>query len=169
MNSYKDTLIHVKQRPGGLFILNKPVANFPEDKLSFQTLFESPLISMSDYNCRIERGGPQAEEHNQSNSIVLMRHGAFCKHFGSRNVTATVNQSVFFARDSAYRVGHPAGSKYPSAAKRSPSAVMNAPPRQWNQRHNYRERGLVSSVGVSRCVFLYSCYSCNSWLILKTI
>ena len=76
--------------------------------LTFKVLYESPLISVSDYNCRILRGGPQAEEYNNSNSIVLMRHGAFCKHFGSRSVTATVNQSVFFSKDSTYQVSHPA-------------------------------------------------------------
>jgi AraC-like DNA-binding protein len=84
------------------------VANFPEDQIAFKVLYESPLVSVSDYNCRILRGGPQAEEYNNSNSIVLMRHGAFCKHFGKKNVTATVNQSVFFAKDSTYQVSHPA-------------------------------------------------------------
>lgn len=84
------------------------MANFPEDRIDFRVLYESPLIAVSDYNCRIERGGPQAEEQNGGNSIVLMRHGAFCKHFGKKNVTATVNQSVFFARNSEYRVSHPA-------------------------------------------------------------
>jgi AraC-like DNA-binding protein len=84
------------------------VANFPEGQIDFKVLYESPLIAVSDYNCRIERGGPQAEEQNGGNSIVLMRHGAFCKHFGKKNVTATVNQSVFFAKNSEYRVSHPA-------------------------------------------------------------
>lgn len=84
------------------------MADFPANQIAFKTLYESPLISVSDYNCRIERGGPAGEEYNSSNSIVLMRHGAFCKHFGTRNATATVNQSVFFAKDSEYRVSHPA-------------------------------------------------------------
>jgi len=84
------------------------VSNIPENLLNFKTLYESPLISVSDYNCRTLRGGPAAEEHNGSNSIVLMRHGAFCKHFGRKSVTATVNQSVFFAKDSIYQVSHPA-------------------------------------------------------------
>jgi AraC-like DNA-binding protein len=37
-----------------------------------------------------------------------MRHGAFCKHFGRRSVTADVNQAVFFSQGSTYRVSHPA-------------------------------------------------------------
>jgi AraC-like DNA-binding protein len=84
------------------------VPDFPEDMLTFKVLYESPLVSVSDYNCRILRGGPQNEEYNNSNSVVLMRHGAFCKHFGRHSVTATVNQSVFFSKDSTYQVSHPA-------------------------------------------------------------
>src|SRR5262245_26972325 len=80
----------------------------PHEKLTFATLYESPLIRVSDYNCRVEQSGPQAEEYNPSNTIVLMRHGAFCQHFGSKNATATEHQSVFFSRDSTYRVNHPA-------------------------------------------------------------
>ncbi|HEY0724714.1 MAG TPA: AraC family transcriptional regulator, partial [Pyrinomonadaceae bacterium] len=41
------------------------------------------------------------------NNIVLMRHGAFSRHFGRRTITADVNQAVFFSRDSTYRVSHP--------------------------------------------------------------
>src|SRR5262249_37827223 len=41
------------------------------------------------------------------NNIVLMRHGAFARHFGRRTVTADVNQAVYFSRDSTYRVSHP--------------------------------------------------------------
>jgi AraC family transcriptional regulator len=48
------------------------------------------------------------EEQAGDNDIVLMRHGAFSKHFGRRCVTADVNQSVFFAKGSTYRVSHPA-------------------------------------------------------------
>lgn len=84
------------------------MANFPEDQIQFQALYQSPLVTVSDYNCHITRSGPQSEEYNYVNNIVLMRHGAFRKHFGAKSVTATVNQSVFFAKDSAYRVSHPA-------------------------------------------------------------
>jgi AraC-like DNA-binding protein len=80
----------------------------PETVLTFRSLYESPLIRVRDYRCRADRGGPAAEEQSDSNNIVLMRHGAFAKHFGRRSVTADVNQTVFFAKGSTYRVSHPA-------------------------------------------------------------
>jgi AraC-like DNA-binding protein len=76
--------------------------------LTFHTLHESATLSLCDYRCRARRSGPEAEEWSVSNDIVLMRHGAFCKHFGRRMVTADVNQAVFFSRGSRYRVSHPA-------------------------------------------------------------
>jgi AraC family transcriptional regulator len=81
-----------------------------EDPLSFRTLHEGPVVEVRDYHCRACRGGPSAEEHAEDDTIVLMRHGAFCKHFGRRTVTADVNQAVFFAKGSTYRVSHPADS-----------------------------------------------------------
>ena len=79
----------------------------PEPPITFRTLHESPLLAVRDYVCRMERGGPAAEEHSRGDHIVLMRHGAFCQHFGRRCVTADVNEAVFFAHGSSYRVSHP--------------------------------------------------------------
>lgn len=81
---------------------------YSENPLTYRALYDSPLLNVRDYRCRIGRGGPAAEEHSYSNGIVLMRHGAFCKHFGRRSVTADVNQAVFFSKGSTYRVSHPA-------------------------------------------------------------
>jgi len=75
--------------------------------LTFQTIYQSPLLSVRDYRCCALRGGPAGEEDSTSNNIVLMRHGVFCKHFNRRTVTADVNQAVFFTRGSTYRVSHP--------------------------------------------------------------
>ncbi len=75
--------------------------------LSFQTLYDSPLVRVLDYQCRACQGGPAAEEKSEDNQIVLMRNGAFRQHFGQRSVTATVNQAVFFSKNSTYRVSHP--------------------------------------------------------------
>jgi AraC-like DNA-binding protein len=47
------------------------------------------------------------EEYSGIDNIVLMRHGAFCKHLGRQVVTADVNQAMFFAKGSTYRVSHP--------------------------------------------------------------
>lgn len=79
-----------------------------ETPLTFHALHESPIVSVRDYRCRACRGGPAAEERADANSIVLMRHGVFCKHFRQRTVTADVNQAVFFSEGSIYRVSHPA-------------------------------------------------------------
>jgi AraC family transcriptional regulator len=76
--------------------------------IAFRTLYDSPLLSVRDYHCRACRGGPTAEEHSCSNNIVLLRHGAFSKHFGRRSIVADVNQAVFFSAESTYRVSHPA-------------------------------------------------------------
>ena len=79
-----------------------------ENLLVFRSLYESPIVSVRDYCCRISQSGPASEEHCDANNIVLMRHGAFSKHFGRRSVTADVNQAVFFSKGSSYRVSHPA-------------------------------------------------------------
>lgn len=80
----------------------------PENLLTFRPLYDGHLVSVRDYLCRACRDGPAGEEHADSNDVVLMRHGAFCRHFGRRSVTADVNQAVFFSKGSAYRVSHPA-------------------------------------------------------------
>jgi AraC family transcriptional regulator len=84
------------------------MSRYLENPLTFRKLYESPLVHVRDYRCRACRGGPAAEEYSPSNDIVLLRHGAFSKHFGRRILTADVNQAVFFAKGSTYRVSHPA-------------------------------------------------------------
>jgi len=79
-----------------------------QDERIYRALYESPIIGIHDYCCHSSRGGPGSEEESSVNNIVLMRHGAFARHFGARSVTADVNQAVFFSRDSTYRVSHPA-------------------------------------------------------------
>jgi AraC family transcriptional regulator len=78
-----------------------------EGPVSYQTLYESPLIGVLDYRCHAHKSGPGHEELSENNSIVLMRHGTFAKHFAKRNVTADVNQAVFFSKKSVYRISHP--------------------------------------------------------------
>lgn len=76
--------------------------------ITFHTLYQSPLISVRDYQCRACKGGPAGEEQSDHNSIVLLRHGVFCQHFGKRTITSDVNQATFFTLGSTYRVSHPA-------------------------------------------------------------
>ncbi len=83
------------------------MARRPDQLIDFHSLYTSSILSVRDYCCHAGRGGPAAEESSQANHVVLMRHGAFCKHFGARNVTADVNQAVFFSRGASYRVSHP--------------------------------------------------------------
>jgi len=79
-----------------------------EEIIAFRRLYDSKLVTLSDYRCRAARGGPAGDEYSDANKIVLMRHGAFCKHFGRRGVVADVNHAVFFSKGSTYRVSHPA-------------------------------------------------------------
>src|SRR5215813_6105841 len=74
---------------------------------AYRKLYESPLVQVSDYCCQAHEGGPSAEEQSVNNTIVMMRYGAFVKHFGKRRVTADVNQAVFFSKNSVYRISHP--------------------------------------------------------------
>lgn len=79
------------------------------EAIIFNSLYESPMISVRDYVCGHTGSDPLSEEQSASNTVTLMRHGAFAKHFGPRTVTADLNQATFFRKDSVYRVSHPAG------------------------------------------------------------
>jgi AraC family transcriptional regulator len=79
-----------------------------ENPLTFRSLYDSPIVGVRDYSCRAGCGSPGAEEQPGGNQIVLLRYGAFRKHFGRRSVTADVNQAIFFSKESTYRVSHPA-------------------------------------------------------------
>lgn len=80
----------------------------PANPISFRTLYASPLVAVREYRCAACAGGPGPEEFSAGDTVVLMRHGAFCRHFGRRRVTADANQVAFFPRGSTYRVSHPA-------------------------------------------------------------
>lgn len=82
----------------------------PEHLVDFKVLYESPMVRVREYCCHEERCGPKEEEYSDENTMVLMRHGAFCKHFGRQVVTADVNQATFFRKGSTYRVSHPGES-----------------------------------------------------------
>ena len=99
---------------------------YPENPITYRVLYNSPILKVDDYRCHRSRGGPAAEERSGINGIVLMRHGAFCKHFGRRNVTAAdVNQAVFFSKGSTYRVSHPADHGDRGAVFVLSSTVLN--------------------------------------------
>src|SRR5436189_60902 len=97
----------------------------PENQLSFHTLYNSPLISVLDYHCHACQSGPTGDEQAEQNNVVLMRNGTFRQHFGARSVTATVNQAVFFSKDSVYRISHPAGCGDRGTVLFAPERVLN--------------------------------------------
>ena len=80
---------------------------FEHELITFRTLYDSPMIGVRDYVCRDTSCSLSSEEHSDVNSIVLMRHGAFSKHFGKHRITADVNLATFFSKDSVYRISHP--------------------------------------------------------------
>ncbi|GLH72863.1 hypothetical protein GETHLI_13650 [Geothrix limicola] len=80
----------------------------PEIPVAFRGLYEGPLLSVREYRCHACRSGPGPEEESDANTLILMRQGAFCRHFGRQKATADVNQAVFFSKGSTYQVSHPA-------------------------------------------------------------
>jgi AraC family transcriptional regulator len=84
------------------------MSNARENPLAFRALYDGPLVRVEDYSCRFTRGGPGGEECSDLSQVVLVRRGAFCRHFGRRSVLADANQAVFFSGGAAYRVSHPA-------------------------------------------------------------
>lgn len=78
-----------------------------DELLTFRTLYDSPMIGVRDYICRDTSCRRSAEEHSDTNSMTLLRHGAFSKHFGKLQATADVNQAMFFSKDTVYQVSHP--------------------------------------------------------------
>lgn len=80
----------------------------PDNELiEFRTLYDSPMIVVRDYVCSDSSCKKTAEEHSDENSITLIRHGAFSKHFGKLQATADVNQAMFFSKGSVYQISHP--------------------------------------------------------------
>lgn len=75
--------------------------------LAARLLHESSLVRLYDYVCTAAAGGPAREEQCASSDIVLMRHGAFCRHRGRHTSLVDVNEVAFFSRGSASRVSHP--------------------------------------------------------------
>lgn len=78
-----------------------------EQLLTFETLYDSPMMAVRGFLCLDTKHEHSPEEQSDHNSITLLRHGAFTKHFGKRAVVADVNQTAFFSKDSVYRVSHP--------------------------------------------------------------
>jgi AraC-like DNA-binding protein len=102
------------------------------DPIRFQTLHDSPIIRVRAFRCAACKGGPGPEEASEENTLVLMRHGAFCRHFGRRRVTADVNQAAFFGKGSAYRVSHPGDHGDRGTVFQVPQRILQEFVREWD-------------------------------------
>lgn len=96
-----------------------------DQPLTFHTLYDSPMIQVRDYICQADDHSKSPEEYSDTNSIVLMRHGAFAKHFDRRQITADVNHAVFFSSGSTYRVSHPASCGDRGTTFYIPQPILN--------------------------------------------
>jgi AraC family transcriptional regulator len=79
-----------------------------DNTVRYRRLYQSTLLTVADYSCHADNTAVSAEEESDKDRIVLMRRGVFSQHFGRKQVTADVNQAVFFSKGSTYRVSHPA-------------------------------------------------------------
>ncbi len=75
--------------------------------LAARPLHVSSLVRVHDYVCTAGAGGPLREEQSAAHDIVLVRHGAFCRHHGRQSSLIDVNQVAFFSAGSTSRVSHP--------------------------------------------------------------
>jgi len=104
----------------------------PEDVIRFRTLHASGVVRVREFRCAACQGGPGPEEASDTNTLVLMRHGAFCRHFGRRRVTADVNQAAFFGKGSTYRVSHPGGEGDRGTVFQVPQRILDEFLQEWD-------------------------------------
>ena len=65
--------------------------------IAYRKLYESSLFSVLDYSCHAHKSDAGEEEFSESNSIVLLRHGMFAKHFAKRNILLRFGRSPEFS------------------------------------------------------------------------
>lgn len=104
----------------------------PEEAIRFRTLHESPIVRVSEYACPACRGGPGPEEASTGDTLVLMRRGSFCRHFGRRSVVSDVNEAAFFAGGSTYKVSHPCEGGDRGTVLAVPRRILEEFLREWD-------------------------------------
>ena len=72
-----------------------------------QTLFRSPLVTISDVGCRAPKSRSEGEEHSGHHELVFVRSGVFVKQVRGREVVAEPAHVLFFNAGEPYRVSHP--------------------------------------------------------------
>jgi AraC-like DNA-binding protein len=108
------------------------MADLPEQAIRFRTLHRSALVRIGEYCCEACKGGPGPEEGSEADSLVLMRRGSFCRHFGRRSVVADVNQAALFGAGSSYRVSHPGDGGDRGTRFEVPRRILDEFIREWD-------------------------------------
>jgi AraC-like DNA-binding protein len=104
----------------------------PEEAVHFRTLHDSPIVQVREYVCSACKGGPGPEEESEVNTLVLMRRGTFCRHFGRQRVATDVNQAAFFRKGSTYRVSHPGEGGDRGTVFSVPQRILREFIREWD-------------------------------------
>jgi AraC family transcriptional regulator len=81
----------------------------PLQSLSIRELCHSAGVSVHDVQCRPRDFARGAEERARTHQVVFPRRGVFAVEARGRELIADPNHALFFNRDDAYRVAHPAG------------------------------------------------------------
>jgi len=81
----------------------------PLQTLSICGLCHSASVSVYDVQCRPRDFARGAEERARAQQVVFPRRGVFAVETRGRELIADANHVLFFNRDEAYRVAHPAG------------------------------------------------------------
>jgi AraC-like DNA-binding protein len=81
----------------------------PLQTLSIRGLCHSASVSVYDVQCRPRDFARGAEEWARTHQVVFPRRGVFAVETRGRELLADANHALFFNRDQAYRVAHPAG------------------------------------------------------------
>jgi AraC family transcriptional regulator len=74
------------------------------------TLFDGPLVSVTDVRCRAPVAPCGEEEYASAHQLIFTRAGVFVKHAGAggrREVVAEPSRALFFNAGDRYRVSHP--------------------------------------------------------------
>ena len=75
------------------------------------TLFDGPLVSVTDVRCRAPVAPCGAEEYASTHQLIFTRAGVFVTHSAARRrreVVAEPSRALFFNAGDRYRVSHPA-------------------------------------------------------------
>ena len=81
----------------------------PLQTLSIRGLCHSAGVSVYDVQCRPRDFSRGAEDWARMHQVVFPRRGVFAVEAHGRELLADTNHALFFNRDEAYRVAHPAG------------------------------------------------------------